>query len=137
MTSRQGWEFSSYKAGGFEWYQISIILNVGKIFEFWNHIIEFWPHITACTTWYSTACTTWYRQSACTMWYSHMVLCLYETCPTGTGKVQKRPVPCPKDRSYTHAGGLSLSQGQALYPRWSLSQSALYPRWSLSQSNLS
>jgi len=32
--------------------------------------------------------------------------CLYQTCPTGTGKGQKRPV----DRSYTHAGFLSLSQ---------------------------
>jgi len=39
--------------------------------------------------------------------YRHMVQAryLYQTCPTGTGKGQKRPVPCPRDRSYTHTGG--------------------------------
>jgi len=36
--------------------------------------------------------------------------CLYQTCPTGTGNGQKRPVSCPGDRSYTPTGGLSLSQ---------------------------
>jgi len=53
--------------------------------------------------------------------------CLYQTCPTGARKHQKRSVPCPRDRSlaYTHAEGLSLSQGQTLYPRWILSQSNL------------
>ena len=67
----------------------------------------------------------WYRQSTCTTWYRHMVQtrCLYQTCPNGTGKGQETTVHCPKDRSYTHAGGLSLSQGQTLHPRWSLSQS--------------
>ena len=30
--------------------------------------------------------------------------------PTGTGKGQKRPLLVPWDKSYTHAGGLSLSQ---------------------------
>ena len=30
--------------------------------------------------------------------------------PTGTGKGQKRPFLVPWDKSYTHAGGLSLSQ---------------------------
>jgi len=74
------------------------------------------------------------------VWYKHMVQarCLYQTCPTGTGKGKKRPFPCPRDRSYTHAGGLSLSEGQALYPRWRhvpvLGQ-ALHPRWSMSPSN--
>jgi len=30
--------------------------------------------------------------------------------PTGTGKGQKRPLLVPWDKSYTHAGGLSLSR---------------------------
>jgi len=34
--------------------------------------------------------------------------CLYQTCPTGTRKGQKRPLLVPWDKSYTHAGGLSL-----------------------------
>ena len=36
--------------------------------------------------------------------------CLYQTCPTGTRKRQKRPLLVPWDKSYTHAGGLSLSR---------------------------
>ena len=36
--------------------------------------------------------------------------CLYQTCPTGTRKGQKRPFLVPWDKSYTHAGGLSLSR---------------------------
>jgi len=36
--------------------------------------------------------------------------CLYQTCPTGTRKGQKRPLLVPRDKSYTHAGGLSLSR---------------------------
>jgi len=35
--------------------------------------------------------------------------CLNQTCPTGTRKCQKRPLLVPWDKSYTHAGGLSLS----------------------------
>jgi len=39
--------------------------------------------------------------------------CLYQTCPTGTRKGQKRPLLVPSlvrwDKSYTHAAGLSLS----------------------------
>ena len=41
------------------------------------------------------------------------------------GKGQKRPLLVPWDKSYTHAGGLSLSRDKlysSLYPRWSLSQ---------------
>jgi len=36
--------------------------------------------------------------------------CLYQTCPTGTRKGQKRPFLVPWDMSYTHAGGLCLSR---------------------------
>jgi len=36
--------------------------------------------------------------------------CLYQTCLTGTRKRQKRPLLVPWDKSYTHAGGLSLSR---------------------------
>ena len=36
--------------------------------------------------------------------------CLYQTCPTGTRKGQKRPLLVPWGKSYTHAGGLSLSR---------------------------
>jgi len=38
--------------------------------------------------------------------------CLYQTCPTGTMKGQKRPLLVPWDKSYTHAGGLSLSRDE-------------------------
>jgi len=36
--------------------------------------------------------------------------CLYQTCPTGTRKGQKSSLLVPRDKSYTHAGGLSLSR---------------------------
>ena len=36
--------------------------------------------------------------------------CLYQTCPTGTRKGEKKPLLVPWDKSYPHAGGLSLSQ---------------------------
>jgi len=36
--------------------------------------------------------------------------CLYQTCPTETRKGQKRPLLVLWDKSYTHAGGLSLSR---------------------------
>jgi len=35
---------------------------------------------------------------------------LYQTCPTWTRTGQKRPLQVPWDKSYTHAGGLSLSR---------------------------
>ena len=35
---------------------------------------------------------------------------LNQTCPTGTRKGQKRPLLVPWDKSYTHAGDLSLSR---------------------------
>ena len=61
----------------------------------------------------------WDRQSACPSGTGlGQAECLSQWDRFGTGKGQKRPVPCPMDRSHTHAGGLSLSQGQALYPRW-------------------
>ena len=52
---------------------------------------------------------------------------LYQTCPTGMGKVKR---------------DLSLSHGQVIYPRWrpvlvAGPWQALCPRWNLSQSNLS
>ena len=50
---------------------------------------------------------------------------LYQTCPTGMGKVKR---------------DLSLSHGQVIYPRWRpvlVAGQALCPRWNLSQSNLS
>jgi len=68
---------------------------------------------------------TWYRHAACT-----------KPVPE---KGQKRPFPCPMDRSYTHAGGCACPRDR-LYTHaggLSLSRDALYPRWSLSQSNLS
>ena len=60
------------------------------------------------------------------VWYRHIVRarCLYQPVPLGQGKVKRdlslsqgqviypRWCPCPRDRSYTHAGGLSLSQGR-------------------------
>jgi len=36
--------------------------------------------------------------------------CLYQICPTRTRKGQKRPLPVPWDKSYTHAEGHSLSR---------------------------
>jgi len=68
------------------------------------------------------------------------------TCPSGTGRLgQVMLVPvgqarclyqtCPSVKS-----DLSLSHGQVIYPRWRpvpVAGQALHPRWNLSQSNLS
>jgi len=45
---------------------------------------------------------------------------LYQTCPIGTRRGQKRPLLVPWHKSYTHDGGLSLCHGTSSIPRWSL-----------------
>ena len=37
----EGWEFISFKTGGFRWYKNWFIWIRGQIFEFWRHIFEF------------------------------------------------------------------------------------------------
>ena len=48
-----------------------------------------------------------------------------QVVPTGTGKGQKRPLLVPWDKSYTHAGGLSLSRDKLYTHDGEISSSAL------------
>jgi len=90
----------------------------------------------ACPSGTSTACPNWGQALCLSQWDKHSLSQLGQangtstTCPsgtgrlgqavlvpvgqaqlvpTGTGKGQKRPLPVPWDKSYTHAGGLTLS----------------------------
>jgi len=73
--------------------------------------LEGWCLYLACPTgtshWDKHNLSQWDRQigtsCACPVGQAQLV-------PTGTGKGQKRPLFVPWDKSYTHAGGLSLSR---------------------------